>query len=84
MNAATPAPNRPGRAWWVALALSVLAVGAGAIGVERRDSATNQRKFCTVVSTMDDSYRETPPTTVAGKNLAQSITQLRHDLGCSS
>jgi hypothetical protein len=70
--------------WWVALALSVLAVGAISIGVERRDSAVNQRKFCVVVATMDDSYRETPPTTAAGRNLAESIAQLRHDLGCSS
>jgi len=55
-----------------------------AIGVERRDSAVNQRKFCTVVGTMDDSYRETPPTTEAGRNLAASIADLRRQLGCPS
>lgn len=76
--------NRPGPVWWLVLALAVLGVGAGAIGVERRDSKATQRKFCTVVATMDDSYRETPPATVAGRNLAESIAQLRHDLGCSS
>jgi hypothetical protein len=73
---------RPGWRWWVAYGLALLAVGVVAIGVERRDSAVNQRKFCKVVGTMDDSYRETPPTTVAGRNLADSIAQLRQDLGC--
>lgn len=74
----------PGWRWLVAFGLALLAVGVISIEVERRDSAASARKFCKVVSTMDDAYRETPPKTVAGQNMADSIAELRRELGCPS
>lgn len=42
----------------------------------------SERKWCSVVSTLDDAYRETPPATAPGRNLAASIADLRRELGC--
>jgi hypothetical protein len=42
----------------------------------------SDRKWCKLVTTLDDAYRGQPPTTAAGKNVAESIAQLRRDLGC--
>lgn len=72
----------PGWRWWVAFGLALLVVAVISIEVERTDSANTARKFCKVVSTLDDAYRETPPSTPSGKNLAESIADLRRELGC--
>lgn len=42
----------------------------------------SERKFCTLVTTMDAAYREEPPQTPTGKNLAQAIADLRQELNC--
>ena len=39
-------------------------------------------KWCAIVSTLDDSYRESPPTTATGKNLAVAMAELRKQLLC--
>ena len=79
--------------WWVALLASCSTTGALALGISLHSQAENNRRLdeqrresdrrlCGVVVTMDDSYRETPARTPAGKNLQESISQLRRDLGC--
>jgi hypothetical protein len=73
---------RPTIYWWIALLLSSLTTGVVAIVVARNGNAESQRKWCRVVVTKDDAYRETPPATAAGKNFAESISQLRRDIGC--
>lgn len=75
---------RPSIYWWVALLLSSLTTGFVAIVIAQRSNAEGQRKWCQVVVTLDDAYREKPPTTESGRNFAGSIAQLRHDLGCPS
>ncbi|MEU4367565.1 hypothetical protein [Micromonospora chersina] len=70
---------------WQALAVSFvcafLAAGAAMIYANKvaRDS---ERKWCGIVSTMDDAYRQTPPQTPAGRKLAADIAQLRGQFGC--
>lgn len=73
---------RPGWLWWAAMLASSLTTGLVAIVVARNGVAESQRKWCAVVVTLDDAYHETPPTTAAGRNLADSIAQLRREIGC--
>lgn len=40
------------------------------------------RQFCDIVVTQTDSYRQTPPTTDAGRNLAGKFETLRERLEC--
>jgi hypothetical protein len=48
----------------------------------RQESLDNDRKWCSVVETIDGSYREAPPVTPTGKNLASAIRELRSSLPC--
>lgn len=82
MTAPRRAVIRPTVYWWIALLLSSLTTGVIAIVVARNGNAESQRKWCSVVDTLDDAYHETPPTTPAGKHLADSIAQLRREIGC--
>jgi hypothetical protein len=73
---------RPTIYWWIALLLSSLTTGWSRSWWPATGTRESQRKWCRVVVTMDDAYRETPPATAAGKNFAESISQLRRDIGC--
>lgn len=72
---------------WVAYALvavvvSIIGVGFGVILYAKHvDSESNQR-WCGVVSTLDDAYSQTKPTTLLGQNLARELRELRTDFGC--
>lgn len=44
-----------------------------------RDS---QRQWCGIVTTLDDAYRERPPQSPAGVQMAQDIRRLRGEFGC--
>jgi hypothetical protein len=55
---------------------------AESIQRDRESRRASELALCGVVATMDDAYRETPPTTPAGRNLAASIAELRQGLGC--
>ncbi len=50
--------------------------------ISERSLAESNRKWCSLVITLDDAYKETPPTTAAGKNVAESLHRLRGELGC--
>jgi hypothetical protein len=39
-------------------------------------------KWCKIVTTLDDEYRKTPPTTPTGVNIAEAMRDLRVSLGC--
>ena len=45
------------------------------------DNRSNQR-WCGIVSTMDEVYREEPPTLDTGKRLAEEIKKLKNDFRC--
>lgn len=61
---------------------SSLATGAAALVVALHVNAESDRKWCSVVSTLDAAWSETPPTSAAGKNLARDIHELRDRLDC--
>ena len=65
----------------VTLVCTFLAAGLSMIYANKvaRDS---ERKWCGIVSTMDDAYRVTPPQTPAGKKIAKDIRRLRDQFGC--
>jgi hypothetical protein len=50
--------------------------------ISLRVNAESERKWCSVVITLDDAWRESPPTTPSGKNMAANIAELRHELHC--
>jgi hypothetical protein len=39
-------------------------------------------KWCKIVTTLDDEYRKTPPTTPTGVNIAEAMRDLRVSLDC--
>lgn len=72
--------RRPVPLWYALLAVlvSVLVV-AGATLWYARDLA---RRQCTVLAAEVAAYREVPPTTGTGQQLAQAKEQLLRDLSC--
>lgn len=42
----------------------------------------SEQKLCAVVASMDDTYRQRPPTTETGRRIAMQMHRLRQDLGC--
>jgi hypothetical protein len=73
---------RPGWYWWAAMIASSLLAALGAVGVALHTQAESERKWCSVVGTLDDSYRRQPPTTPTGMSVAKSIHDLRRELHC--
>lgn len=45
-------------------------------------SQTNLRQLCSIVVTLDDTYRQTPPTSELGRKIAAEFDALRVHLGC--
>lgn len=73
-----------GRGWHtlvVALVFAILAAGASMV-YANRVAAESERKWCGVVTTLDEAYRVTPPRTPAGQKIAQDIRRLRGDFDC--
>jgi hypothetical protein len=70
--------------WYAVLAVVLSSATAGAIAlvVALHANAESDRKWCSVVVTLDDAWTETPPTTPAGVNLARDFAQLRRHLDC--
>lgn len=54
-----------------------LEVNARAVQGEREARLSSERALCEVVVVLDDAYRETPPATVAGRNVAKAVADLR-------
>jgi hypothetical protein len=47
------------------------------IARERTARVASQRAFCGIIILLDDSYRHTPPSTQAGRQLASAISTAR-------
>ena len=75
------APRRGWYQWAAMLASSLLAAG-GAVLISVHVNAESERKFCSIVETLDSSYRQQPPTTPSGRNVAANIAELRRSLNC--
>lgn len=77
---------------WYFLATVVVSVllvaGAGiwytnyAIKQQERTEREQDRRWCALLTQIDNSYQRTPPTTETGKVFAQTLHQLRVELGC--
>ncbi|MFL6145587.1 MAG: hypothetical protein ACJ72N_27465 [Labedaea sp.] len=44
--------------------------------------AQQQKHMCGLIVVMDDSYREQPPATDAGRHLAAEVSKYRDKIGC--
>jgi hypothetical protein len=73
----------------VAVVVSTLSTAAGgvaytswSIGQQDRTERENDRRWCQLLTTLDDAYRAAPPQSETGRRLAADIHQLRAELGC--
>jgi hypothetical protein len=62
--------------------LCALAAGVNSIWYANRVAQESNRNWCSLVNTLDDTYRQQPPTTPTGRQVAAEIHALRVRLGC--
>ncbi|MGW3809078.1 hypothetical protein [Micromonospora sp. NPDC005113] len=62
--------------------LFAILAAAGSILYTNRSAQQSEQKWCGIVSTLDDVYRNTPAQTPVGRDMAEQIRQLRDDFGC--
>lgn len=74
--------QRSGWVWRAAMLASAALLFVASVVISLRVNAESDRKWCSVVITLDDAWRQSPPTTAAGKTMAANMAQLRHDLHC--
>lgn len=77
--------NRPRVPVWYALmaiVVSMLATAGLALVIADRAARESEQRWCGLIRTMDRAYREQPPTTDLGRQLATDIGQLRRDFRC--
>ena len=46
------------------------------------EARVSQRAWCSLISTLDDTYHQQPPTTPTGQQVAAEVHALRLQLGC--
>jgi hypothetical protein len=66
----------------VAVIVSILGVAAVVIIYANYIDSQSNRRWCGVVTTLDDAYSQHTPTTAIGQDLAHELRQLRNDFGC--
>lgn len=74
---------RPSWYHWAAMLASSLLAAGGAVLISVHVNTESDRKWCSIVETLDSSYRQSPPTTPSGRNVAANIAELRRSLNCS-
>lgn len=72
-------PPKPGWIAWLTLFGAVVGSMVLAVWV----NTSSDRKWCSVVETLDDGWQSAPPQTPAGRKLAADFSELRRTLGCS-
>jgi hypothetical protein len=73
---------RRGWYWWLVMVLTAV-VGPGlAIGVSSANQHRSEQAWCGIISTLDDAYRATPPTSPVGIRVAAAMARLRKDYHC--
>jgi hypothetical protein len=74
------------RRHFVAMVVMMVVLVAAAAGSSmlyaNRVAAESEQKWCSVVTTLDDTYRLSAPSTPTGKQMASAIAALRSDLRC--
>ena len=67
----------------VVVFLTVLAVMVLSIWYSNRVQQESNRNWCSLVTNLDDAYKQNPPSSPVGKKIAQDMHNLRQRLGCS-
>lgn len=77
--------------WYTVGIVILMLVGLGMfnllyinVAVSRQDRVEREsdRRWCQLLTTLDDAYRAAPPQSETGRRLATDIHKLRQDLGC--
>ena len=66
----------------VVILISCVSTGLASVIISLHYSAVADRKLCAVVLVQDRAYKQRPPTTDAGKNMAKAINDLATALDC--
>ncbi|GAB2951801.1 hypothetical protein GCM10027280_45240 [Micromonospora polyrhachis] len=77
--------RRPSQPLWytlLAVVVSVLVTAAAALVIADRAARESERRWCDVITTMDEAYRVAPPQTEIGQRLARDLAALREDFDC--
>jgi hypothetical protein len=74
--------QRPSWYTLAAILASSLATGTIALLVALHVNTESDRKWCSVVETMNAAYAAEPPTTPTGQELAARLVELRRKLEC--
>ena len=71
------------RYWRIALFLSSVAVAAGGVvvAVKAVESSTRDA-LCPLVTTLVDAWKEEPPPSASGRNVAEAVDGLRRRYNC--
>lgn len=70
--------------WYSVLAIFISMVVMGVLGFFYTSHVDREQdqQFCIIFVYLDDGYRSSPPTTLAGKEFARRIHVLRESLDC--
>lgn len=77
--------TRPSQPVWyslIVLVAAMLLTAGTAIWYADRTAQESERQWCSVVTTLDTAYRESPPTSPLGRQLAAAFADLRREFGC--
>jgi hypothetical protein len=77
--------NRPAQPIWyslVALLVSMFVLAVAGVVYTRHVQHESERKWCSLISTLDAAYQSQPPQTQLGRNLAADMARLRRQLRC--
>jgi hypothetical protein len=66
----------------VAIYVSMFAMTAVTLWYANQVAYATGHKFCAIIVRLDDSSRETPPTSDRARRYAEDMANLRRDLGC--
>lgn len=87
---------RPSQPIWYSIAtsfLAVLVVTVGGVLYTKKVQDENdvryhrlvqqsEQKWCSIITTLDDSYKTTPPSTPVGRKVAAEMSRLRREFHC--
>lgn len=70
--------------WHVLLIVLIAAIASAAAAMvyANRAARDSEHKWCGIVTTLDDAYRETPPQSPAGRRIAVDLAELRREFDC--